>query len=278
MACLLEHSKARVFALGSVENNLNGSMEAAFLMENALLIGLSRQVALTRELDVVANNVANIETNGFKRRSSNFAEYIMPVARAENFKNGDKKLSYVVDRGTALHFTQGALNRTDNPLDVTIKGDALFAVRTPGGERYTRDGAFKLNSKGELVNASGNTVITDQGVLRLSQGETNLRFAPDGQITTSAGTRGKLKLVTFANTQGLVNVGSNLFSSTETPKPAGKNISIESGAVEKSNISPVLEMSRLIEINRAYQSVASMMTQTNSLRTSAIAKLADIGN
>ena len=248
-------------------------------MENALLIGLSRQVALARELDVVANNVANIETNGFKRRSTNFAEYLMPVARGENFKNGDKKLSYVVDQGTALNFTQGALNRTDNPLDVAIKGDALFAVRTAGGERYTRDGAFTLNAKGELVNSSGNTVVTDQGVFRLSPGETDLKFAPDGQITTSAGTRGKLKLVTFTNPQRLTNVGSNLFSSpVETPKPAGKNISIETGAVEKSNISPVLEMSRLIEINRAYQSVANMMSQTNSLRTSAISKLADIGN
>ncbi len=253
-------------------------MEAAFPMENALLIGLSRQVALARELDVVANNVANIETNGFKRRSSNFAEYLMPVARAETFKNGDKKLSYVVDQGTALHFTQGALNRTDNPLDVSIKGDALFAVRTAGGERYTRDGAFTLNSKGELVNASGNSVVTDQGILRLAPGETDLRFAPDGQITSSAGTRGKLKLVIFANIQNLANIGSNLFSSTEAPKPAGKDIRLETGAVEKSNISPVLEMSRLIEINRAYQSVANMMSQTDGLRKSAISKLADIGN
>jgi flagellar basal-body rod protein FlgF len=246
-------------------------------MENALLIGLSRQVALARELDVVANNVANIETNGFKRRSTNFNEYLMPVARAENFRNGDKKLSYVVDQGTALHFTQGALNRTDNPLDISIKGDALFAVKTPAGERYTRDGAFTINGKGELVNASGNAVITDQGPLRLIPGETNLRFAADGQISSSAGTRGKLKLVTVTNPQSLANVGANLFSSSETPRPAGKDVRIEAGAVEKSNISPVLEMSRLIEINRAYQTVANMMTQTESLRKTAIAKLADTG-
>lgn len=245
-------------------------------MENALLIGLSRQVALARELDVVANNVANIETNGFKRRSSNFTEFLMPVARAENFKNGDKKLSYVVDQGTSLHFTQGALNNTDNPLDVSIKGDAVFTVRTPAGERYTRDGAFTISNKGELVNASGYPVITSQGTLSLTPGETNIQIAADGQISTSAGERGKLKLLSVTNPQSLENVGNNLYTSKLTLKPAGKEIQVQSGSVEKSNISPVLEMSRLIEINRSYQTVANMMTQTENLRKSAISKLADI--
>ncbi len=244
-------------------------------MENALLIGLSRQVALSRELDVVANNVANIETNGFKRRSSNFQEYLMPVARAEEFKNGDKKLSYVIDQGTNLHFTQGAINHTDNPLDLAIKGDALFTVKTPGGDRYTRDGAFNINAKGEVVNSSGHQLMTDQGPIVLN-GETNLRIAADGQVSTNQGTKGKVKLVTFANPGQLNNVGANEFRSAETPKPAGKDIRIEPGAIEKSNVSPVLEMSRLIEINRSYQTIANMMTQTDSLRKTAISKLADV--
>ncbi len=245
-------------------------------MENALLIGLSRQVALSRELDVVANNVANIETNGFKRRSSNFQEFLMPVAKAEAFKNGDKKLSYVVDQGTNLSFTPGALSRTDNPLDVALKGDAMFVVRGTTGERYTRDGAFSINSKGELVNASGKQVVTDQGVLRLAPGETNLRISGDGQISSSSGTKGKLKLVTFSNPQVLKNEGANEFSSIIAPKTAGKDARVEVGFVEKSNVSPVLEMSRLIEINRAYQTVANMMTQTDALRKTAIQKLADV--
>ena len=245
-------------------------------MENALLVGLSRQVALGRELDVVANNVANIDTNGFKRRSSIFQEYISPTARAENFKGLDKRVSFVLDQGTTLNFSSGGLNRTDNPLDVAIKGDALFAVQTPEGERYTRDGAFSFNSKGELVTPSGHQVLTDQGVFRLTPTERNFAIAPDGQISTSDGTRGKLKLVKFDNPQTLANVGSNEFRSSDRARPAGGDVRLEIGSVEKSNVSPVLEMSRLIEINRSYQTVANMMTQTDQLRRTAIQKLADI--
>ncbi|MBY0612162.1 MAG: flagellar basal-body rod protein FlgF [Beijerinckiaceae bacterium] len=245
-------------------------------MENALLVGLSRQVALGRELDVVANNVANIETNGFKRRSSVFQEYISPTARAENFKGVDKRVSFVLDQGTTLNFAAGGLSRTDNPLDVAIKGDALFAVQTPQGERYTRDGAFSFNAKGELVTQSGHQVVTDQGVFRLTQTERDFQIAPDGQITTSDGVRGKIKLVKFDNPQSLANVGANEFSSTDRARPAGTDVRLETGAVEKSNVSAVLEMSRLIEINRSYQAVANMMTQTDQLRRTAIQKLADI--
>ncbi len=247
-------------------------------MENALLVGLSRQVALARELDVVANNVANTETNGFKRRSTIFQEYLMPVASVDAFKNGDKKLSYVVDQGTALNFSQGSVTHTDNPFDMSIKGDALFSVQTPNGVRYTRDGSFSLNSKGDLVTATGYPVLTDQGTVRLSTGETGLHISADGSLESSAGGRGKLKLVRFNNPQTLANVGANLFASTtETPKPAKVDTMVEVGSIEKSNVNPVVEMSRLIEINRAYQAVANMMTQGDNLRKSAISKLADVG-
>ena len=100
-------------------------------MENALLIGLSRQVALGRELDVIANNMANVTTNGFKARSSRFREYLMPVASAESFPRPDRRLSYVIDAGTPLDIRSGAIEHTGNPLDVAIKGDAFLAVQTP---------------------------------------------------------------------------------------------------------------------------------------------------
>ena len=245
-------------------------------MENALLVGLSRQVALTRELDVVANNVANIDTNGFKRRSSIFQEYISPTARAETFKDVDKRVSFVIDQGTTLNFSSGPLAHTDNPMDVAIKGDALFAVQTPTGERYTRDGSFTFNAQGELVTANGRRVLTDQGVFRIKNTETNFAIAADGQISTSEGQKGKIRLVRFANPQSLSNVGSNEFSSADRPVPAGTETRLEVGSIEKSNVNAILEMSRLIEINRAYQSVANMMTQTDSLRRTAIQKLADV--
>src|SRR6185312_11689490 len=108
-------------------------------MENALLIGLSRQVTLERQLDVVANNVANVNTNGFKADKSLFQEYLMPGAHEDNFVGRDRRLSYVQDRATFHDFAQGPTEQTKNPLDVAIDGNAFLVVQTAGGERYTRD-------------------------------------------------------------------------------------------------------------------------------------------
>src|SRR5262249_13698381 len=115
-------------------------------MENTILIGVSRQMVLQREVDVGAHNVANPNTTGFKANAASFEEYLMPVARAGNFKGADQRLSYVQDRGTWLDLAQGALQQTGNPLDVAIDGEAFLAVQTPRGERYTRNGALQLNA------------------------------------------------------------------------------------------------------------------------------------
>lgn len=247
-------------------------------MENAFLIGLSRQVALARELDVVANNVANVDTNGFKRRSTVFEEYLMPTARHEHFRGRDQRLSYVHDRGTALSYGAGTMERTGNPLDVAIQGDAIFAVRGPGGaERYTRNGSLGINGKGELVNSDGHVMITDQGSVTVASTETDLKIAQDGSITTSNGPRGKLKLVKVPNPQALRNEGQNLFSTAAPLQPAEpKDFRLAAGEVEKSNVKAVQEISRLMELSRSYQNVASLMQRTDEIRRSAISRLADV--
>src|SRR5215813_12584168 len=111
-------------------------------MENAQLISLSRQIALERQMDVVANNMANINTNGFKAESLLFEDYLSPNARDNDFAGADDRLHYTEDWSTVHDMTNGALEPTGNPLDVALKGPGMFSVQTPGGERYTRDGAF----------------------------------------------------------------------------------------------------------------------------------------
>jgi flagellar basal-body rod protein FlgF len=250
-------------------------------MENTLLIGLSRQVALARELDVVANNVANVDTNGFKRRGTIFQEHLAPTARHEHFKPGaDRRLSYVWDRGTALQYSQGSMERTGNPMDVAIQGDAMFAVRAgAGGERYTRNGSLGINARGELVNSDGHPMVTDQGTLTVAPTEIDLKIAADGSISTSNGPRGRLKLVAVPNPQALRNEGANLFSHP-TPLQAAqpRDTRLAIGEIEKSNVKPVLEISRLMELSRAYQNVASLMQRTDEIRRSAISRLADMNN
>ena len=244
-------------------------------MENALLIGLSRQMALGRELDVIANNVANVTTNGFKARASRFREYLMPGASAASFQRPDRPLSYVADAGTALDVSGGAIERTGNALDAAIKGPGFFAVQTAGGERYTRNGAFTIDSQGRLVTSDGNPVLGDNGPITLDPRETGLTIGADGTVSTDQGQRGRLRLVDFANPAALRNEGANLLSSPTPAQAAGPNSRIQGGALERSNVRPIVEMSRLIEVNRSYTNVAAMVSRIDDLRRNAISRLAD---
>lgn len=244
-------------------------------MENVLLITLSRQMALRRELDVIANNVANVSTNGFKRRISDTREFQMPVAADETFKRGeDRRISFVVDRGTPLDTSGGQLEPTNNPLDVAINGDAYFVVNTPNGERYTRNGALMVNAQGQLVNSDGYAIMGEQGPYQFGSEERDLRIASDGTVSSSTGTRGKLRLARFENQQVLQNVGANLFTTTVPPEPAPL-ARVQSGYVERSNVRPVVEISRMIEVTRQYQNIANMMSRTDESRRSAIQKLGE---
>jgi flagellar basal-body rod protein FlgF len=243
-------------------------------MENALLIGLSRQMALGRELDVIANNMANVTTNGFKARDARFREFLMPTARADAFPRPDQQLSYVIDAGTPLDLSTGAVELTGNPLDAAIKGDGFFAVQTAAGERYTRNGAFEISAQGQLVTSDGHPVLGQNGPITIGPEETNVSIAPDGAVLTSQGERGRIRLVRFDRPQALSNEGANLFSAAEQPQPALAS-RVQGGAIERSNVKPVLEMSRLIDVNRNYTSVAGMISRMDELRRSAISRLAD---
>lgn len=244
-------------------------------MENALLVGLSRQMALARELDVIANNMANVGTNGFKTRSARFNEFIMPKASADSFRPADKPLSYVIDKGTPIDLSQGAIERTGNPLDVALRGDNYLAVQTANGERYTRAGSLDINGQGQLVTQSGQPVLGEGGPITFGAAESNARIAADGTVSTDQGIRGKLRQVRFANPRALISDGANLFSSPVAPVAAGPEARLEVGAKEGSNVKAVIEMTRLMEVQRSYQSVANMMSKTDELRSKAISRLAD---
>ena len=245
-------------------------------MQNALFVGVSSQVALQRELDVIANNMANVSTTGFKGRSTRFQEYLMPTASADSFQTPDRRVSYVIDQGTALDLGQGAIEPDGNPLHVAVNGEAFLGVQTPQGVRYTRNGAFEIDAKGTLVNSDGYAVQGEGGPITINAQETGLSIGPDGTVSTDLGVRGRVRLVTFANPQRLTNEGANLYASTEQPQPAGIKGRLESGALERSNVKPVLEMTRLMDVNRTYAMVSSVITRLDDLRGTAIRRLADV--
>jgi flagellar basal-body rod protein FlgF len=252
-------------------------------MENTLLVGLSRQVTLERQMDVVANNVANINTNGFKADRSLFEEFLTSRAHEDNFTGRDRRISFVQDRGTFKDFAQGASELTKNPLDVAIDGAGFLVVQTPAGERYTRDGGLKLNNQGQLVNSSGYPVLGGSGPIVFQPTDKEITIAADGNVTVLEGinrvdsVRGKLRLVSFADAQKLVKEGSNLYSAGPDAAARPDIISqVRQGFVEKSNVNSVVEMSRMIEVTRAYTSISAMLQQQGDLRKTAIEKLADV--
>lgn len=243
------------------------------MIENAQLIGLSRQIALQRQMDVVANNIANINTTGFKAEQILFEDYLMPVARDNDFPRQDQVLHYVQDWASMHDLSAGSILQTGNDLDVALNGEGFFAVQTAGGERYTRAGSFQIDNNGTLVDLSGNPVLGEGGPIRFGADETGITIADDGTISSSAGAKGRLKLVEFANPQALVHEGANLFSGT------GGTVAVDTramqGFVERSNVSGVSEMAEMIRVTRAYESVANLSQQQDELRRNAIQRLGD---
>ena len=243
------------------------------MIENAQLIGLSRQIALQRQMDVVANNMANINTTGFKAENILFEEYKMPVARDQDFPRLDQPLSYVQDWATIHDLTGGAMVQTGSELDVALNGDGFFAVQTPAGERYTKAGSFQLDAGGTLVDSNGNPVLGQGGPLQFGPEETGITIGQDGSVSSSAGAKGSLRLVEFANPQQLTREGSNLWAGG-TPL-AATNTRTMQGFVEKSNVSGVSEMAEMIRVTRAYESAANLASKQDEMRRSAIQRLGD---
>lgn len=254
-------------------------------MENTLLVGLSRQMTLERQLDVVANNIANVNTAGFKADNTLFEEYLNTGAHEDNFVGTDRRVSYVQDRGTFRDLTPGPVEITNNPLDVMIDGPAYLAVQTPAGERYTRDGHMHLNNLGQVVTAEGYPVLTTNGPILIQQTEHDINISPDGTITSVDGTNrtdtqhGRLRLVSFADAQKLLKEGSNLYSAGGAGAAQQDTKSmVRQGFVEQSNVNSVVEMSRMMEVSRAYSQISTLLQQQGDLQKNAIQALADVPN
>jgi flagellar basal-body rod protein FlgF len=236
-------------------------------VDNAFLVAMSRHVALERQLDMVSNNIANLNTAGFKSSSAVFSEYMASSARENDFLPADAPVHFVIDRTAFRNFSQGPVQQTGNPLDVAINGDAFLSVQTAGGERFTRAGALQINAAGQLVTPEGAVVNGDNGPIIFQATDRSISISADGRISALEGLtnvealRGKLRLVTFARPQQLQSEGSNLFSALAgvAGQPATPAVSVVQGAVEGSNVNGVAEMTRMIEINRTYSMIANLL-------------------
>jgi flagellar basal-body rod protein FlgF len=159
---------------------------------------------------------------------------------------------------------------------VAIEGETgFFVVATPAGERYTRAGEFAIDSTGRLVTADGKPVLSDGGEITFAAEETNITIAHDGTISTSAGLKGKLRIADFPDTGVLSKDGGNLYSASAAPQ-APAFVRVRQGALEKSNVSSVEELTAMMNVQRAYERITNMVKQQNDLSTKAIERLGSV--
>ncbi len=237
-------------------------------MENSLYITLSRQEALRRQMEVISNNVANMNTTGFKSQRMLFLEYLERPNR-----EGDR-MSFVQDYGLLRNTEAGPLSITKNPLDLALRGDGYFTVETLSGPRYTRGGAFQLNANREIVDRAGLPVLGENNQrLTIPDGTNQIDIQGDGTVKTEQGVVGKLKVVNFADEQKLMELGGGLYS-TDQDEIRIEQPQVTQGALESSNVQSVVEMTQMIDVIRTYQNVQKMIdTEHERIRT-AIRQLA----
>lgn len=230
---------------------------------------------MRNHLDVIANNMANINTSGYKSQNLHFAEYVMPIADSGAFEPQDSKVSYVDMFTTRTNFEHGSINTTGNEFDLALNSEGFFAVQLPDGtEAYTRNGSFRTDATGQLITTEGTPVLTDGGPITFSVEDGIVEIAADGTIATNLGIRGKLKVVDFEDVRKLEKIGQTMFKGDD-PQPAAE-VRMVQGAVENSNVYGITEVTRLIEVTRAYDSTSKVVKDLDELRQQAISVLGKI--
>jgi flagellar basal-body rod protein FlgF len=209
-------------------------------MDTSTYIALSGQTVREHQMEVLANNIANLSTPGFKAEKMMFQEYLSKPT------DGSDPSSYVVSQGNARDMSQGPLNHTGNPLDVALNGAGFLTVTTPSGDQYTRNGHLQIDTQGELVTSAGFVVQGEGGSpIVIPSGTASITIGKDGTVATNKQTIGKIAVVNFDNPQALAETQGGLYSTPQIAQPV-TTTSVEQNTIEDANIQPVVEMTKLM--------------------------------
>ncbi len=247
-------------------------------MNNALYVGLSRQMTLKREMDVIANNIANSDTTGFKVESIMLREDVeQPTLKASAGSSPPEKITFVHDAGVARDFAQGPLRQTGGTFDLGLTGDGFFQVQTANGNRLTRDGRFNTNAQGQLVDKTGNPVLSNGGQpIRLDPTKSAPQIAHDGTISQDGVIAGKVGVFSVPDRNALGKEGGGLFDPTGQTPVADPKTTIQQGMIENANVDAIQQMTRMIAVSRAYEQVSNMMNETSQTSDESIQRLGKV--
>lgn len=206
---------------------------------------LSRQQGLMREMQLIANNIANSATTGYRQQGIVFSEYIRQT------DEGSVSMSAAHARATS--FAQGTLTQTGGQFDLAVEGDGFFLIQTPRGERLTRSGAFAVGNEGNMVTSDGYTVLDSGGApVFVPPDATDFTVAQDGTISSQGRPIGQVGLVQPNDPGAMVREGDIMFRADAGYDPVDAP-RIRQGFIENSNVNPILQISRMIEVQRAYE-------------------------
>lgn len=232
-------------------------------MENTGYTTLTRQAGLTREMQVVANNIANAATTGYRQEGLVFSEYVQKI-------QGGPSLSMAMANVRQTSQMQGALTQTQNPFDFAIEGEGFFLVETAQGPRLTRAGSFSASADGDLVNNDGLRVLDAGGApIAVPPGAAQISAAADGTLSADGLPVGQLGVVRATDPLSVTRAGGVLFDAGAGFEPV-ENPRIVQGFVEGSNVDPIGQIARMIEIQRAYEMGQSFLDAENERVRGAI--------
>lgn len=234
-------------------------------MENAGYTTLSRQSGLAREMQVVANNIANAATTGFRAEGLIFSEYVRPVENGASLSMGQGNV-----RNTS--FAQGALTRTNGTFDLAIEGDGFFLIETPGGERLTRSGAFAASAEGDLVTYDGFRVLDAGGAPIFVPPGVDIAVSADGTLSAEGNPLGQIGVVRPVDAARMVREDGVMFRADEGFEPSEKARVLQ-GFVENSNVNAVSQLTRMIEVQRAYELGQSFLESEDARVRAALKSL-----
>ncbi|MFN4281238.1 MAG: flagellar basal-body rod protein FlgF [Alphaproteobacteria bacterium] len=238
-------------------------------MESPLIIALSRQMASRDQVESIANNIANMNTNAFKSERTVFNKYLTP-------ETGAAQVTFPKYVGIHRDTEAGPINATGNTLDIGLRGDGFLVVTTENGPRYTRDGHLSINAQNQIVNSRGLIVQNDADLpIVVPPNTANITISPEGSITADGQEIGKLKLVGFDNLQRLQRAGNGLYTTDAEPRPAEKTEVLQ-GYLEGANVTPIMEITRMIEASRVYQSSQKVINSEDERIRGAIQRLGKV--